>query len=179
VVGTRVGYAGGTTAAPTYHGLGDHSEAIEVGFDPAGISYTGLLNSFWEQHIPRHPSYSRQYRSAVFYANSAQRDQAVAAKERIEHSLGGELYTAIEAAGVFTPAEDYHQKYYLQHNPRLMELLLPLFPNRQALFDSTLAARLNAFLGGNPNQELVFQACNQAGFPPQVIEEIDLILRHR
>ncbi|GMR36510.1 hypothetical protein PMAYCL1PPCAC_06705, partial [Pristionchus mayeri] len=34
VVGTRVGYAGGTTPAPTYRDIGDHTEVTEVTFDP-------------------------------------------------------------------------------------------------------------------------------------------------
>lgn len=60
---TRVGYAGGTRARPTYHDLGDHSEAIEVVYDPAVISYEKLLVLFWEQHDPRRGTGSRQYRA--------------------------------------------------------------------------------------------------------------------
>ncbi|WP_336789207.1 peptide-methionine (S)-S-oxide reductase [Paenibacillus sp. MMO-177] len=31
VIGTRVGFAGGTTAEPTYRGMGDHTETVELG----------------------------------------------------------------------------------------------------------------------------------------------------
>ena len=37
VVRTRVGYAGGTTPEPTYHDLGDHTEAVQVEYDPTVI----------------------------------------------------------------------------------------------------------------------------------------------
>ncbi len=34
MVRTRVGYAGGTKKNPTYHDLGDHSETIQMDYDP-------------------------------------------------------------------------------------------------------------------------------------------------
>jgi peptide methionine sulfoxide reductase MsrA len=46
VVSTRVGYAGGTSLDPTYHDLENHSESIEITYDPAVISYEELLDVF-------------------------------------------------------------------------------------------------------------------------------------
>ena len=34
VIRTRVGYAGGTTPSPTYRQMGDHTETVEIDFDP-------------------------------------------------------------------------------------------------------------------------------------------------
>ena len=48
MVWTRVGYAGGTKDSPTYHDLGDHSEVLEVGYDPDRISFEQLLVEFWD-----------------------------------------------------------------------------------------------------------------------------------
>jgi methionine-S-sulfoxide reductase len=52
VVHTRVGYAGGTTPHPRYRDLGDHSETVQVDFDPAVITYAELLDVFWKSHNP-------------------------------------------------------------------------------------------------------------------------------
>jgi peptide-methionine (S)-S-oxide reductase len=38
VIRTRVGYAGGATPDPTYHDLGNHSETIQIDYDPAQIT---------------------------------------------------------------------------------------------------------------------------------------------
>ncbi len=40
---TRVGYAGGSTRNPTYHSLGDHTETVQIDFDPTKVSYEKLL----------------------------------------------------------------------------------------------------------------------------------------
>lgn len=42
IVYTRVGYAGGTKENPTYHNLGDHTETVQVVYDPSEISYEEL-----------------------------------------------------------------------------------------------------------------------------------------
>ena len=46
---TRVGYAGGTTPSPTYHSIGDHSEAIEIDFDPKVLNYDELVSILPEE----------------------------------------------------------------------------------------------------------------------------------
>src|SRR6185369_728183 len=51
VIGTSVGYTGGTTANPTYeevcsHGT-RHAEAVQIVFDPAKLSYETLLDYFF------------------------------------------------------------------------------------------------------------------------------------
>jgi hypothetical protein len=38
VIRTRVGYTGGKKKNPTYHSLGDHSESIQIDYDPSMIS---------------------------------------------------------------------------------------------------------------------------------------------
>jgi len=52
VIRTRVGFTGGSKAAPTYKSLGDHTEAIEIDFDPKEITYDKLLDMFWTHHDP-------------------------------------------------------------------------------------------------------------------------------
>jgi peptide methionine sulfoxide reductase MsrA len=88
VVRTRVGYAGGTKANPTYYRLGDHSETIQIDYDPAVISYEQLLDLFWSWHRPDRPAHSTQYASRVFYHSETQRALAEASKAGHDERLG-------------------------------------------------------------------------------------------
>lgn len=115
VLDTRVGYAGGATPDPTYRSMGDHSESIQVDFDPAVISYTDLLTEFWAGHRPTSPSRSKQYASAIFYHDEQQRQAAEESKRAMEERLGQALYTEIKPLDRFYMAEEYHQKYYAKH----------------------------------------------------------------
>jgi methionine-S-sulfoxide reductase len=112
-VKARVGYSGGTTFAPTYHRLGDHTETIQIDYDPSVISYGELIDVFFQNHTPTHPSHSVQYRSAIFYRTEDERRAAEEAIARIEAAVG-HVYTALEPFRAFHLAEDYHQKYYFK-----------------------------------------------------------------
>lgn len=109
---TRVGYAGGTTPDPTYQTIGDHSESIQIDYDPDAISYDDLLAEFWAQHSPVRPAHSRQYASIIFYETEDQRRAAEDSKRAMEQLLGRTLYTEIKPFERFYLAEEYHQKYY-------------------------------------------------------------------
>lgn len=52
VVRTRVGYAGGKTAEPTYREMGDHSETLQVDFDSERLSFRQIVTAFWNHHKP-------------------------------------------------------------------------------------------------------------------------------
>ena len=39
VIDTIVGYTGGTTKYPTYEELGDHTESIQIHFNPEELTY--------------------------------------------------------------------------------------------------------------------------------------------
>lgn len=147
VVRTRVGYAGGSKPNPTYKNLGDHIETVQVDYDPGVISYGELLEVFWASHTPSVPAWSRQYLNVIFYENDEQRRLAEASRERLAASLGRRVYTAILAATTFTLAEDYHQKYYLQQVPGLLEEWRRYYPNLD-LVNSRAAARLNGYVAG-------------------------------
>jgi peptide-methionine (S)-S-oxide reductase len=124
VVETRVGYTGGRTAAPTYervcsHTTG-HAEAVEVSFDPGRVSYGELLATFWRIHDPTTRNrqgwdVGDQYRSAIFVHDA---EQAAAAGTSLQHEqprVRRPIVTEITPAGVFYPAEEYHQRYLEKH----------------------------------------------------------------
>jgi peptide-methionine (S)-S-oxide reductase len=122
VVDTAVGYTGGSLANPTYENVctdrTGHAEAVEVTFDPSRVRYEDLLNVFWENHDPTQknrqgPDVGTQYRSAIFFHDPAQRDAAIASRDRLEKSgrFRRPIVTEIVPAATFWRAEEYHQKY--------------------------------------------------------------------
>jgi methionine-S-sulfoxide reductase len=90
-----VGYAGGARENPTYHQLGDHTETLQIDYDPAKISYEKLLEIFWEEHDPTSRSWSRQYKAVVFYHDDEQKRLAIASRDRLAAKLGKTIHTEV------------------------------------------------------------------------------------
>jgi peptide-methionine (S)-S-oxide reductase len=148
-----VGYTGGTTPSPTYRQMGDHTETLQLEYDPARISYQELLARFWNAHNPMSPGYSQQYKAAIFFHDERQRALALQSRDALlppGSPLYGRvsLFTEILPAQTFYLAEGYHQKYRLQHNKVLLGELQRFYPEIEALTNSTAAARINGFLAG-------------------------------
>jgi peptide-methionine (S)-S-oxide reductase len=122
VIGTAVGYAGGTVDNPGYRlvctDTTGHAEVVEVEYDPARVTYEKLLDVFWDNHDPTQlnrqgPDVGTQYRSVIFYHSEAQRQAAEASKEARQASGKHRrpIVTAIQPAAPFWRAEEYHQQY--------------------------------------------------------------------
>ena len=120
VTSTSVGYTGGNTDNPTYEqvctGKTNHAEVVWVEFDPSSVSYEELLNVFWGCHDPttlnrQGPDRGTQYRSAIYFADSAQEAAAIQSKEQNSGRFPNPIVTEITAALKYYIAEDYHQKY--------------------------------------------------------------------
>jgi peptide methionine sulfoxide reductase msrA/msrB len=123
VIGTEVGFAGGTAKEPSYKlvcaGATGHAETLRLEYDPSQISYAQLLTVFWRIHDPttldrQGPDVGDQYRSVIFYADEEQKKAALASKALLEsaHRYPGRVVTQIVPAGEFYRAEEYHQHYY-------------------------------------------------------------------
>jgi len=179
VVRTRVGYAGGTKKYPTYHDLGDHSETIELDYDPARITYQQLLDVFWKGHNPASRSWSRQYASIIFYHNDAQRRLAEESRERVASGLHSTVYTEIVPYSGFTLAEDYHQKHSLRQYPEFMQNLQRIYSSNREFVDSTAAARLNGYLGGEGSYETLAQELDDLGLSSARKVALQEIVRRR
>jgi peptide-methionine (S)-S-oxide reductase len=149
VIRTRVGYTGGSTPHPTYRNLADHTESIQIDYDPQVLSYTDLLKVFWRSHRPDRSGSSRQYMSAIFYSDGKQKDAALESKQQATARLGAPVATKIMPLQTFTRAEDYHQKYYLRGNREMMREFAAMYPDARDFTDSTAAARVNGYLGGH------------------------------
>ncbi|MDP2723163.1 MAG: bifunctional methionine sulfoxide reductase B/A protein [Bacteroidales bacterium] len=120
VVSTEVGYIGGKGKNPTYREVSSHTtgyaEAVRVVFDPAKTTFEDIAKLFFEIHDPTQmdrqgPDVGNQYRSAIFYLNTEQKNTAEKLV-RILDSKGYKVVTQIVPATKFWKAEEYHQDYY-------------------------------------------------------------------
>lgn len=127
VVEVISGYTGGTVAKPTYEevekGTTGNRESVEVHYDPRIISYEGLLAAFWRMINPtdaggQFVDRGKQYTSAIFYHDDAQKRAAEKSKQALQASgrFSKPIVTPILPAGPFYVAENYHQDYY-KKNP--------------------------------------------------------------
>ena len=123
VLKTSVGYCGGRVENPTYEqvcsGSSGHTEAVHLAFDNNIVHLNELLDVFWEIHDPttlnrQGNDIGTQYRSAIFYHNEQQKEQATAYKKQLDESgqFKAPIVTEITAFEKFYPAEDYHQDYF-------------------------------------------------------------------
>jgi peptide-methionine (S)-S-oxide reductase len=170
VIRTRVGYAGGTPKDPTYHNLGDHSETIQIDYDPAQISYEDLLEVFWDSHYPAARPWSQQYASIIFYHDEEQERQATASWEREAAKYESQIFTEIVPLSDFYLAEDYHQKYRLRSVPLLLDEFSAIYPDEADLVDSTAATRVNGYVGGNGTYESLQAEIDKLGLSTEARE---------
>jgi len=120
LISTEVGYMGGSVKNPSYEdvctGRTGHAETLKVVFNPQEVSYEDLAKLFFETHDPSQynrqgPDVGTQYRSAVFYTSEEQKAR-VQKLIAILEDKGVDVVTELEKAGIFYPAEKYHQNYY-------------------------------------------------------------------
>ena len=123
VTGAVSGYIGGKLKNPTYdqvsRGNTGHTEAVEVTFDPAKVSYAQLLDVFWVNHDPtvinrQFCDSGSHYRPEIFYHSEEQKKLAEASKAKWDKQkpFKQPLLTPITKAAEFYKAEEYHQDYY-------------------------------------------------------------------
>lgn len=148
VISTRVGFAGGTTEEPTYRQMGDHTETVEIIFDPERLRYEELLRTFWRSHdaVKDRTYKERQYISLLVYDTEEQRRKAEQVRGEEELLNGRKIQTELQPFRAFYPAEDHHQKYNLKRFKRATETVRNLFLTMEDFQASTIAARLNGFV---------------------------------
>lgn len=134
VLSTAVGYAGGAVEKPSYEvvctGQTGHAEVVEVTFDVDKVGFDQLLDVFWANHDPTQlnrqgPDIGTQYRSAIYFHDAEQEEEAKASLKRLEASgiHRAAVVTEITPVGAFWKAEDYHQQYLEKRG--LAHCLLP------------------------------------------------------
>ncbi len=118
------GYTGGGAQRPTYEsvctGRTGHAEAIAVTFDPEVIPASVILDVFFSLHDPTQlnrqgADVGTQYRSAMFYADDAQKRLFETARTRAAEWWGGGVVTTIDPLGEYFVAEDHHQDFFAKN----------------------------------------------------------------
>ena len=127
VISAVSGYAGGTADTANYQavttGRTGHAEAVEVRWDPRTISYGKLLQIYFSvAHDPTQldrqgPDFGPQYRSAIFYADPAQKEiaQRYMAQLDAARAFPARIVTTVAPLSAFHRAEDHHQDYATLH----------------------------------------------------------------
>lgn len=146
------GYSGGAVAHPGYRevsaGTTGHAEVVQVHFDPAEITFPEILEVFWSTHDPttlNRQGYDvgTQYRSAIFYHDERQKEEAEASIREVATQLWDDpIVTEITAFQAFYPAESYHQNYYSlnQSQPYCRAVITP----KMAKFREKFADKLKS-----------------------------------
>ena len=180
MIRTRVGYAGGHQPHPTYRRIGDHTETVQVDYDPQRVSYTDLLAIFWRSHNPTSGSGPRQYLRAVFYHDERQRQLALASKTALEKEIGQAVKTEIVPLRTFTLAEDYHQKYLLKQHYHLKAEMAGIYTTPSDFINSTAVARLNGYAGGHGTVERLLQEIDRLGLSETSRQTLtEMVKRHQ
>ena len=120
------GYTGGSEPNPTYEqvssGATGHYEAVQVHFDPKRVTYRQVLDVFLRHIDPTDPGgqfadRGRQYRTAIFVHDAAQKEEAAQALAALSASghFSRPVVTEILPFTGFTEAEPYHQDYWRTH----------------------------------------------------------------
>lgn len=148
VIRTRVGYAGGTKPNPSYDVLGDHTEVIQIEYDPETVSFVTLLDEAFAHHNPFRQSKKRQYQNIIFSTSDSQEQQL----EQYLTANGYEqetIETRIESLTQFYLAEDYHQKFNLRGKRWITDVFKELGYDSSDIRESPAAAKLNAYVAGH------------------------------
>lgn len=149
---------------------------MQIEFDPEVISFDEVAELFWNNHNPLRPGLSRQYMSAIWYHDEAQREILNKVRDAVATKLGGTIQTPVLPLDVFYLAEGYHQKYRLQQSASLMKHFARMYSDVSGFVDSTVAARLNGLLYGYGNRKLFERESDGYGIP---IEELNQVIHFR
>lgn len=125
VADVESGYAGGHTDNPDYEdvcsGETGHAEVARITFDPAVISFSDILDIFWQAHDPttlnrQGADVGTQYRSIILTTDERQDSLARASMEKAQPDFSSPIVTEIVALERFYPAELHHQDYYRRNS---------------------------------------------------------------
>lgn len=120
------GYSGGFIKNPAYrevcNGVTGHAEVCQIIFNPELITFTELLQVFWQTHDPttlnrQGNDHGTQYRSAIFYHSDEQKNIAELYKNELNKSntFDNPIVTEITPFTNFYPAEKEHHNYFNLH----------------------------------------------------------------
>jgi len=149
--------------------MGDHTESIQIDFDPSRTTYKKLLDMFWNSHNPFSGGGYTQYMSAIWYHDKSQKRAIKQSKKEQEKKRSGKkVATVIRRVGTFTLAEDYHQKYYLRTHDQLVEALD--CETEGEFVNSFAATRMNAYVAGRGEMQQLLAEVDEFGLNAEAKE---------
>lgn len=129
--------------------MGDHTECLQIDFDPTQITFEDIVRHFWNSHNSNRGNYKgRQYLSIFLFHDRYQKGVLEKIKKETQDSNSQEIGTEIAPLVQFTLAEERHQKYYLKRYSNATQKLREHFLTEEAFNNATLVARLNSFVKG-------------------------------
>lgn len=157
---------------------------MQVDFDPSVISYEEILTLFWQGHNPSSRAWSAQYKAALWVHNEEQAALAEASKARLVDEKSGRffsrgIHTEILSLEIFYLAEEYHQKYMLRRAKAIWGELMAIYPNDMDWINSTAAARLNGYVGGQGSTKQLEDEIELLGLSAATQDELRQIVRGR
>lgn len=145
------GYAGGHVDNPSYQQVCSektgHAEVVRVNFDADIISYRDVLEIFFSLHNPTQLNrqgndVGTQYRSAIYYHDDDQKQQAqrIIAEIEKQQIWPEAVVTEVTEINNYFQAEDYHQDYF-SNNAQNQYCNMVVAP-KLAKFKKNFASRL-------------------------------------
>ena len=154
---------------PTYQNLGDHTEVVQILYDPCRITFKQLLSLFWKNHNPS-IFYQKQYWSIIFYITEEQKLVAQDFLQLYEKESLATVYTQIIPLEEYYHAESYHQKYTLQTHPWL--IVAVNVRSAKELIQSQLCTKFNGFLSSYGTHDELLEIARNFGLNDRMVEYI-------
>lgn len=123
IISVQSGFSGGKEKRPSYQdvvsGKTNHRTAVQITFNPEVISFSEILDIYWQQFDPTDAGGSfsdrgTQYSPAIFYHGSLQKEVAEASKKRLNRSnkFSDPIITPVIKYTHFYAADGQHQDYF-------------------------------------------------------------------
>jgi peptide methionine sulfoxide reductase msrA/msrB len=121
VIDVVSGYSGGTTENPNYHTYHDgrHTECSLVTYDPAKVTYAGIVEWLIKHIDPtdgngQFADRGEGYMPIIFYESESEKADAERILKLVEAKqiFKLPLQVAVRERSTFWPAEEYHQDYH-------------------------------------------------------------------
>ncbi|WBW99677.1 peptide-methionine (S)-S-oxide reductase [Oceanirhabdus sp. W0125-5] len=174
---TEVGYAGGDMPDPEYKNMGDHTEKVQIHYDPDIVSYEELVEMFFDTQTCPHLNQSNQYRSILFYEDENEKDIILRIMEKKEKDKGEKFDTDIRPFKNFYPAEDYHQKYYFKRIRKLYHDMKEIYISEKELTMSTAVGHINGYVHGHGNNEMLKEEIHELGLTEEGKELLESFVK--
>lgn len=110
--------------------------------------------------------------SIIFYNNEEEKKKAYESKKKEEESRNLKLCTEVLPLIKFFPAENYHQKYYLQLVRELMKEFSSMYSNFNDFINSTSAAHVNGYIKGCGSIKMLIGEINNLGLSHKAKERL-------